>query len=292
MKTHQTEIESTRVGGFGSSDAKMFYKIGLKGLSSLSNSDKKRIAVAKGLEEYKPITQTESMLKGHQFEDWFEDNIKHCNFEREPKLSKKLAKNFDTFFHADIFYEKTNDVLELKYLSNPKSAAATYMEQLQWQMMISDCDVSLIVGDSNLDDFNISETLAIDKDERTINTLLKGINLLDEAWDSLDLTVGEDWQEDDLMYFEKPEVVALAGFLSEIKVLEKRAEEQKEKVLNLMLSNSIKSLKSDLYSITLVPEGMTSTFDKKKLLKEHPEINEADYLKTSDRKAYIKITLK
>ena len=46
-----------------------------------------------------------------------------------------------------------------------------------------------------------------------------------------------------------------------------------------MLSNSIKSLKSDLYSITLVPEGMTSTFDKKKLLKEHPEINEADYLK-------------
>ena len=144
-------------------------------------------------------------------------------------FQKKLAKNFDTFFHADIFYEKTNDVLELKYLSNPKSAAATYMEQLQWQMMISDCDVSLIVGDSNLDDFNISETLAIDKDERTINTLLKGIKLLDEAWDSLDLTVGEDWQEDDLMYFEKPEVVALAGFLSEIKVLEKESRGTKGK---------------------------------------------------------------
>ena len=41
---HQNEIERTRVGGFGS-DAKMFYKIGLKGRSALSNSDKKENAL-------------------------------------------------------------------------------------------------------------------------------------------------------------------------------------------------------------------------------------------------------
>ena len=68
---HQSEIERTRVGGFGGSDAKMFYKIGLKGLSALSNSDKKRIRVAKGIDEYKPIFQTEAMRKGHEFEEWY-----------------------------------------------------------------------------------------------------------------------------------------------------------------------------------------------------------------------------
>ena len=52
---HIEEIETTRIGGFGGSDAAMFYKIGLKGLSALTNSDKKRIRVAKGLDEYKPI---------------------------------------------------------------------------------------------------------------------------------------------------------------------------------------------------------------------------------------------
>ena len=46
---HQQEIESTRRGGFGGSDAKMIYKIGLKGIESLNNTDKIRIAVAKGL---------------------------------------------------------------------------------------------------------------------------------------------------------------------------------------------------------------------------------------------------
>ena len=51
MKTIQdkNEIEVTRKGGFGGSDAKMFYKIGLKGLSALNNSDKKRIELQKDL---------------------------------------------------------------------------------------------------------------------------------------------------------------------------------------------------------------------------------------------------
>ena len=69
---HKQEIEATRVGGFGGSDAKMIYKIGLKGLSALNNTDKKRIRVAKGLDEYKPVTMNEAMQRGHDFEDWYE----------------------------------------------------------------------------------------------------------------------------------------------------------------------------------------------------------------------------
>ena len=130
------------------------------------------------------------------------------------------------------------------------------------------------------------------KDEQVIDTLLKGIKLLDEAWDTLDLTIGEDWEEKDLMFWEQPEVVAMANYLSDIKALEQRAEEQKSKVLQIMLDNNIKSLKSDLYSITLVPESTANTLDKKKLFAEHPEIKENDYTKSSPKKAYIKVVLK
>ena len=49
--THKNEIEVTRVGGFGGSDASLFYRVGLRGLSALNNTDKKRIRVAKGMDE-------------------------------------------------------------------------------------------------------------------------------------------------------------------------------------------------------------------------------------------------
>jgi hypothetical protein len=47
-----------------------------------------------------------------------------------------------------------------------------------------------------------------------------------------------------------------------------------------------------MYSITMVPAGTTSRFNKAKLLRDHPEINEADYTTTSERKAYVTVKLK
>ena len=127
---HKNEIEATRVGGFGGSDAKMFYKIGLKGLSSLNNTDKKRIRVAKGIDEYKPITVNDAMQRGHDFEDWYEkQSFAPLNAEREVAISSMLAKNFKTFAHADFF--SNGEVWELKCLSNPENAYNDYFEQLQ-----------------------------------------------------------------------------------------------------------------------------------------------------------------
>ena len=71
------KLKKTRVGGFGGSDARMFYKVGLKGLSALSNTDKKRIAVAKGLQPYKAIKKTAAMQKGHDFEDWYAGRMQY-----------------------------------------------------------------------------------------------------------------------------------------------------------------------------------------------------------------------
>ena len=84
----------------------------------------------------------------------------------------------------------------------------------------------------------------------------------------------------------------MTSYLQQIKAMELRIEESKAKLLDMMTESGVKSIKSESYNITVVPDGTTSRFDKKKLLKDHPEINEADYTSTSDRKAYLKITLK
>ena len=297
-QAHQQKIEKSRVGGFGGSDAKMFHKIGLNGLSALSNTDKLRIRVAKGIDEYKPIMQTEAMQKGHDFEDWFaeamDDELK--GFIREYRINSysALAVNFHIFAHADFCKVKRKWVLELKCVSDVDAVQDNYMAQLQWYYMLGCKRVGLIVCDSKYDNFDdgLYAPIDIEPNENYIKTLLHGIKLLDDNWDDLDLKIGDEWDESDLFPSEQREVQLMTSYLQQIKAMELQIEESKAKLLDMMTKSGVKSIKSDAYNITVVPDGTTSRFDKKKLLKEHPEINEADYKYTSDRKAYLRITLK
>ena len=301
---HQNEIERTRVGGFGGSDAKMFYKIGLKGLSALSNSDKKRIRVAKGIDEYKPIFQTEAMRKGHEFEDWYYsqiDDVEKEIIKREFKICSFDAKNFDTFAHADLYDTQSKIVEELKFLQNPNIAVAEaqYMAQLQWYYMLGVKKVRLIVGDSNdydlmkgeHSDVNMNLTV-IERNEEFIETLRLGVNILDENWYNLDLKLPEEWTSEDLLPFEATEVELMTNYLQEIKRLETMIEEKKNNLLQFMQDNGVKSINSENYIITHVPAGTTSRFNKAKLLKDYPEIDESKYTTVSERKEYVTIKLK
>lgn len=300
---HQQKIEASRVGGFGGSDAKMFYKIGLNGLSALSNTDKLRIRVAKGIDEYKPIPQTEAMQRGHDFEDWFAEAFaeafgnKLCDeFLREYRVEPdaNLAINFNVFAHADFYNIKKKWATELKCVSNIDTVLNDYMAQLQWYFMLGCLRVGLIVCDSKFDDFDdgLQDPIDIEPNENYIETLRNGIKLLDDNWNNLDLKIGDEWDESDLFPSEQKEVQLMTSYLQQIKAMEAQIEESKAKLLEMMIESGVKSIKSDSYNITVVPDGTTSRFDKKKLLKDHPEINEADYTATSERKAYLKITLK
>ena len=295
---HQQKIEKSRVGGFGGSDAKMFYKIGLNGLSALSNTDKLRIRVAKGIDDYKPIMQTEAMQKGHDFEDWFAEEFSEAmigttrEYRVEPDV--KMARNFNVFAHADFYHVENKWVIELKCVSNIDTVQDDYMAQLQWYFMLGCKRVGLIVCDSRVDNFEdgLQEPVDIKHNEYYIETLKHGIKLLDDNWDALDLKIGDEWEERDLFPSEQREVQLMTSYLQQIKSMELQIEESKAKLLEMMTKSGVKSIKSDAYNITVVPPGTTSRFDKKKLLKDHPEINEADYTAASDRKAYLKITLK
>ena len=289
---HKKEIEATRVGGFGGSDAKMFYKIGLKGLSSLNNTDKKRIRVAKGIDEYKPITVNEAMQRGHDFEDWYEKQpFAPLDAEREVAISSMLAKNFKTFAHADFF--SNGEVWELKCLGNPKNAYNDYFEQLQWYHRLRATKVWLVVADSS-QPFNEGTLFPVEikRDNNVIDILSNGIRLLDENWDTLDLEVGEEWTESDLLPFEREDIQLMTNYLTEIKQLESKADEMKTKLFEFMQNNNIKSINSETYNVSFISESTTATLDKKKLFTEHPEIKETDYLKFSDKKAYITVKLK
>jgi hypothetical protein len=295
---HQQKIEKSRVGGFGGSDAKMFYKIGLNGLSALSNTDKLRIRVAKGIDDYKPIMQTEAMQKGHDFEDWFAEEFSEAmigttrEYRVEPDV--KMARNFNVFAHADFYSIEDRRAIELKCVSDVDAVQEDYMAQLQWYFMLGCSMVGLIVCDSKVDNFGdgLQEPAEVEKSKHYIEVLRHGIKLLDDNWDDLDLKIGDEWDESDLFPSEQREVQLMTSYLQQIKSMEAQIEESKAKLFNMMTESGVKSIKSDAYNITVVPPGTTSRFDKKKLLKDHPEINEADYTATSERKAYLKITLK
>ena len=257
--THKKEIEVTRVGGFGGSDANLFYRVGLRGLSALNNTDKKRIRVAKGIDEYKPIAMNDAMQRGHDFEDFYEMSESTSLMSREVLFSAELAKNFKTFFHAD-FADKMY-VYELKCVQNPDNVEKDYEAQLQWQAMISGMKVCLVVCDSSkrFDDYN--EPIEITRDENVINILKNGIRLIDENWETLDLNVGEEWSDSDLMPFEKNDINVFTSYLQRIQQLEELAEESKAKVFQFMKDNNIKSLKSDSYTVTFTPESTTTSLD-------------------------------
>ena len=295
---HQQKIEKSRVGGFGGSDAKMFYKIGLNGLSALSNTDKMRIRVAKGIDEYKPIMQTEAMQKGHDFEDWFAEEFMEdlSEFKREHRVAPEsaFAINFNVFAHADFYNIKGRWAIELKCVSDVEAVQENYMSQLQWYYMLGCSGVGLIVCDSKAENFDdgLQDPAGVKPNENYIETLRHGIKLLDDNWDDLDLKIGDEWDESDLFPSEQREVQLMTSYLQQIKSMEAQIEESKAKLLDMMTKSGVKSIKSDAYNITVVPDGTTSRFDKKKLLKDYPEINEADYTSTSERKAYLKITLK
>lgn len=285
---HNKEIESTRVGGFGGSDAAMFYKIGKNGLSALTATDKKRIRVAKGIEPYEPIPTTPAMRRGHDFEDWFADNN---NFdEREKKIERQLAHNFKTFAHADFYFNDT--VYELKCVQDVEGAKTTYYAQLQWYYMLGVFSVCLIAQNSACEFGEHTQCFNVNRNDDYIAALINGVQLLDEAWDDLPLDKEDTLTEDQLLPFDREAVLALNDTLRQIKALEEKAAQAKEQLLAFMQNNSIATIKSDYYTISYIGETERKTFDKTKLANAHPELDLTQYEKTSRVKPSVKIILK
>jgi len=291
------ELKRTREMGLGGSDAAMVYKVGLYGLQSLTNTDKERLAIMTGQKEFVPSFMNQAMENGHLFEDFYEIFCLKDKmiYEKEKLLTLKTNLNFSIFAHADFFLN--GNVHECKCTKNSiEKTIEVYQPQLQWYYLFDEVkNVNLIhhpqINENEQFKYeNITEVF-IERDNKIIDILINGINLLNDFVEDFIYEKKEELKEDDLLFYEKEAVLTLYNKLSEIKRMETEAEKLKSDLLQMMKTYGVKSIKSDKYTISYVPESEARTFDKSKFFKDHPEFSESDYLKISKKKDYITIKL-
>lgn len=299
---HAQEIQQTRVGGLGGSDAAIIYKIGLNGLGALTATDMKRLAIMTGQAEQDNWGGNAHTNAGHAFEDYAERTLPWgiaANtpkpYEREKVLESKLAHNFRTFAHADfVTGEMRNDVIECKFVqAETAKVVEKYYAQLQWYYMLGAQTVTLYHGQGTADPFEVQSGVleAVERDEEAIRALLNGIRILDEA-------LGKGWKPDNVEKVElsnTPEAVQRAfDALAEVRAKEAELKEKKEAASAILKEyiedwgiSSIFTSGEIKHQVIYAKSGTTLTFDAQKLLKEHPEFDKPEYYKKTQRAASV-----
>ena len=306
QQQHQMEIENTRVGGFGGSDAAMFLRIAKKGgVDGLSNTDLYRIAVAMGIKPYVPVPVTEAMQNGHIFEDSYERMLKDSgvNFDREVKLVAECQpENFRIFAHADfIINGKTYNkpvkkfviVHECKFIQDEEKTAddvaETYKAQLQWYYMLGAEYVDLIRGYGD-PTHPSTQNLVIDEDEEIINQLKEGIRLLDEAIS--DGWVPEIEEEYAAAMSEKMQniIADYERLKFEKNAIDEKLDELQKQIVEYMTIGNVAKINGTLGTISRTADSVVESFDSTKFKKENAELYNK-YLKKSTRKGSIRYTI-
>ena len=305
IKTHQQEIESTRVGGFGGSDAALFLRIAKRGgVEGLSNSDLYRIAVAMGVKPYVPVSPTEAMNNGHIFEESYARMLNNNGkpYEREVKLVAECQPaNFHIFAHADFVfqekvYKKPNKIVlvhECKFIADESKTAddvaETYKAQLQWYYLLGAEYVNLIRGYGDPEHPH-TQNLAIDEDETIIDELKLGIRLLDEA-------ISDGWVPE----IEEEYAAAMSEKMQNIihdyerlkfqkSAIDEKLEELQKQIVEYMTIGNVAKINASLGTISRTADSVVESFDSKKFEKENPELYR-NYIKKSTRKGSIRYTM-
>lgn len=305
IRTHQMEIENTRVGGFGGSDAAMFLRIAKKGgVEGLSNTDLYRIAVAMGIKPYAPVSPTEAMQNGHIFEDSYARYLDAQGkpYEREVKLIAECQpRHFAIFAHADFTFNgkiyKTNDtfifVHECKFIQDQSTTveevAKNYQAQLQWYYLLGAEFVNLIrgYGDPQHPKMEIFE---VDEDEEIINQLKEGILLLDEA-------INNGWVPE----IEEEYAAAMSDKMQNIihdyeilkfqkSTIEQKLEDLQKQIVEYMTIGNVAKINATLGTISRTADSVIESFDSTKFKKENAELYNK-YLKKSTRKGSLRYTI-
>ena len=291
-------MRRSHANGFGGSDAKMFAKIGTKGIESLSTTEKKRILVALGKMEAEDFGGNVYTEAGHLFEDWCEQGNYIKNSEREKYIEREgLAKHFKVFAHADFYNGQTGEVYECKYSQDESSKVFDdYYAQLQWYYMLGAERVTLVHGWGSVLPFDVVDFIKIeaDQDDDFIACLRDGIAELDKAVED---GAFDDYNTTDVTISDMDEETAAACralgiVIAKMKEVEKLADEHKATLLAWMEAHGVLNIKGDGFTVSYVSPTTRKTFDTKKAQADFPALKDDQYYKTSAVKSFVKITLK
>lgn len=293
------ELKRSHANGFGGSDAKMFAKIGTRGIESLSTTEKKRILVALGKMEADDFGGNVYTEAGHLFEDYCaEKAYMFAGFVREKCMEADgLAKHFKVFAHADFYCDETAAVVECKYSQDDTSKVyEDYLPQLQWYYMLGASKVTLYHGWGTVLPFEVVGEMPVTvcKDNDYIYWLQHGIAVLDQA---IEDGAFDDYDTTEVTVSEMDEETAaacrtLGVVIARFKEAEKLAEEHRATLLAWMEAHGVLNIKGDGFTVSYVSPTTRKTFDTKKAQADFPILKDDKYYKTSSVKSSVRITLK
>lgn len=295
---HQEEIRQSRVGGFGGSDAGLFLRIANNGVENLSVTDRKRIAVAMGIEDMPNWGGNKYTEAGHAFEDCMEDIWEgmDVSVQREVKLETTITTAFRTFAHADFIISKNNKgvVCECKFVQKKTSEVANdYKAQLQWYYLMGATTVALVHGWGSAEPFHVEDLdfVKIEKDEEIIKALQVGVEALAQALHDGWIPEYGDTMNDELPQDVAERIEKLRSIKEYKARLEEEEKEAKEYILDYMTTDRHATLKGDTFTISNVAPKVGTSFDSKAFKKDCPELY-AKYTKQTTTKGYLSVTFK
>lgn len=305
---HKQEIINTRVGGLGSSDAKMVVGIAERG--TLNYSDKERIAVMLGLAEKRQIT-SKAIELGNIIEDAVFEVFK-TQFGENIASNPRYTMDIDTISyrvsnHIDFEVSTPTELIWVEHKSTIHGigrAQEDYKHQLAWHTMLGQ-DKAQAEGKkfrlmlSHYDTNGFDGTFVASKlsivdvapNYHLIDKICKGLLIINEQIPTF------EWQENEgiLHASSLPAEIndkceMMADHLRKIKEMTEQVDQFKTRMCELMVANNVKSIVTDAFTITLVEQSVSTTFDKSKFAKEHPDMV-AQYEKKQTRKPYVTIKI-
>jgi len=302
---NKQEIINKRIGGLGSSDARMVAKIAKNGC--LSDADNQRIAIMLGLEQRREFKSLPAEY-GNLIEERIFDIIKEKYpnavsnpFYKSEVLSKKYG--FGIFNHIDYEIETDDKLIWIENKATKKSfneTCAEYNYQLCWhENLLIEKAITikkmpiLLMSHYKVDEYSdfVAENFTIGEIPHINHDFSKGLEIISEAVKDFHYEPKEELFADNLPAPVQERMQQISVCLSEIKEAESKVEKFKERMKVLMLDNNIKSIDNDYFRISLVAESFSSSFDKKAFEKEYPELTKK-FTKKIKKQSYITLKIK
>ena len=293
-ENHEQEIRTTRVGGFGGSDAAMVLEIAERIASGqqLTTTQKHRLLQLKGLET-RPDFDSPEIQSGRAFEDEVAKSLNAKDWDREtfltpnPNTSMAVRKNFRVFAHADFYNPKTNTVTECKWSRkfNHDGLKKQYQAQLQWYYMLG-ADAVCLCSDTA----EGRKTTDVARDDMMVEMLKASLEIIDEAFPIIDLTITEK------SINELPPTVA--AMVAEIEAITKTMVQEEEtlkakkaELLAYMDGHDLTKVWSNTASVSYTAPSSSLGFDAKKFEKDHADLFAAYRTKITKKAGYLTVKI-